>query len=60
MLPWLFSVHINCLVREVNVRMLGRGLKQVGMNGETAVCLPMSLYLFADDTALVAVLEEKL
>ena len=28
MLPWLFNLHIDGVVREVNTRVLGRGLKQ--------------------------------
>ena len=32
MLPWLFNLYIDGVVREVNARVLGRGLKLVGGN----------------------------
>ena len=47
MSPWLFNVYVDCVVREVNVRVLGKGLE-------------INQLLFADDTALVADSEEKL
>ena len=33
MSPWLFNVYMNGLVREVNVRVLGKGLELQGANG---------------------------
>ena len=45
------------VVREVNVRVLGKGLKLLSANGGR---FEISQLLFADDTALVADLEEKL
>ncbi len=56
--------HLGCLIvnvdgaaREINVRMLSRGLNLVSANGRE-----WNLYqlLFADDTALVAASEERL
>ena len=36
MLPWLFNLYIDGVVREVNARVLGRGLKLVdGNDNET-------------------------
>ena len=32
MLPWLFNLYIDGVVREVNARVLGRGLKLVDGN----------------------------
>ena len=45
------------MVREVNVRVLGKGLKLRSANGGR---FEINQLLFADDTALVAELEEKL
>ena len=50
--PWLLNVYIDGVVREVNVRVLGKGLELLSANG--------GRLLFADDTALVADSEEKL
>ena len=33
MLPWLFNVYMDGVVREVNVRGLGRGLELLSANG---------------------------
>ena len=45
------------VVREVNVRVLGKGLEQLSANGGR---FEINQLLFADDTALVADSEEKL
>ena len=57
MSPWLFNVHINGVVREVNVRVLGKGLLLLCSNGGR---FEINQLLFADHTALVADSEEKL
>ena len=51
MSPWLFNVYMDGVVREVNVRMLGKGLKLLSENGGR---FETNQLLFADDTALVA------
>ena len=33
MSPWLFNVYMNGVVREVNVKMLGKGLELLSTNG---------------------------
>ena len=33
MSPWLFNVYIDVMVREVNVRVLGKGLELLSANG---------------------------
>ena len=48
---------MNILVREVNVRMLGKGLELLSENGRN---FKLNHLLFANDTALVADPEEKL
>ena len=54
MSPWLFMDGVD---REVNVRVLGKGLELLSANG----CrFEINQMLFADDTALVADSEEKL
>ena len=51
MSPWLFNVHMYGVVREVNVRVLGKGLELLSASG----CrFEINQLLFADDTALVA------
>ena len=51
MSPWLFNLFMDGVVREVNVRILGKGLEDIkGVNGSLGV----NQLLFADDTALVA------
>ena len=57
--PWLFNViyNMDSVVREVNVRVFGKGLALLSANGER---FEINQLLFADDTALVADLEEKL
>ena len=56
MSPWLFNLFIDGVVREVNARVLGRGLKLLDGNDEWE----MNQLLFADDTVVVADSEEKL
>ena len=57
MSPWLFNVYMDGVVREVNVRVLGKGLELLSSNGGR---FEINQLLFADDTALVADSEEKL
>ena len=58
MSPWLFNVHIyGCVAREVNFRVLGKGLELLSANG---CWFEIYQLLYADDTALVADSEEKL
>ena len=58
MSPWLFNVYMHDgVVREVNVRVLGKGLELLSANGGR---FEINQLLFADDTALVADSEEKL
>ena len=57
MSPWLFNVYTDGVVREVNVRMLGKGLELLSANSGR---VEINQLLFADDTALVADSEEKL
>ena len=57
MSPWLFNVYMDGVVREVNVRILGKGLELLSANGGR---FEINQLLFADDTLLVADSEEKL
>ena len=57
MSPWLFNIYMDGVVREVKVRILGRGL---GMRERNGCEWEVSQLLFADDTALVASTEERL
>ena len=57
MSPWLFNIYIDGVVREVNVRVLGKVLELLSANGGR---FEINQLLFADDTALVADSEEKL
>ncbi len=57
MLPWLFNVYMGGAVREVNARMLGRGMNLVNADDRE---LNVNQLLFADDTALVADSEGRL
>ena len=57
MSPWLFNVYMNGVVREVNVRVLGKGLDSLSANGGR---FEINQLLFADETALVADSEETL
>ena len=56
MSPWLFNVYMDGVVREVNARVLVKGLEQLSANGGR---FEINQLLFADDTALVADSEEK-
>ena len=55
--PWLSNVYMDDVVREVKVRVLGKGLELLSANGGR---FEINLLLFADNTALVADSEEKL
>ena len=57
MSPLLFNVYMDGVVREVNVRVLGKGLELLSANGGR---FDINQLLFADDTAQVADSEEKL
>ena len=57
MSPWLFNVYVDGVIREVNVRILGKGLELPSANGGR---FEINQLLFADDTAQVADSEEKL
>ena len=54
---WLFNVYRDGVVREVNVRVLGKGLELLSTNGGS---FEINHMLCADDAALVADSEEKL
>ena len=51
MSPWLFNVYMDGVVREVNVRVLGKRLEPLSANGGR---FEIDQLLFAEDTALVA------
>ena len=53
----MFNVYMDVVVREVNVRMLGKGFELLSTKGGK---FEINQLLFADDTALVADSEEKL
>ena len=57
MLPWLFNLYIDGVVREVNVLVFGRGLKLVDGNDNE---WELNQLLFMDDTVVVADSERKL
>ena len=57
MSPSMFNVYMDGVVREVNVRALGKGLELLRVNGGR---FDVNQLLFADDTAVVADSEEKL
>ncbi|WP_435325971.1 reverse transcriptase domain-containing protein, partial [Klebsiella pneumoniae] len=57
MSPWLFNIFMDGVVREVDARMLGRGLRLKNADGRE---WSLNQLLFADDTALVADSEETL
>ena len=57
MSPCLFNVYIDGVVREVNIRVLGKGLELPSANRGRFEINPL---LFADDTALMALSKEKL
>ena len=54
---WLFIVYVDGVVREVNVRVLGKGRELLSANGGR---LEINHLLFAHDTPLVADSEGKL
>ena len=49
MSPWLFNVHMDGVVREVNVMVLGKGLDLLCAKGGR---FEINQLLFADDTVL--------
>ncbi len=51
MSPWLFNVHMDDVVREVNTRMLGRRLSLGNAEGRE---WNLNQLLFADNTTLIA------
>ena len=57
MSPWLFNLYIDGVIREVNARVHGRGLKLMDGNDNE---WELNELLFADDTVVVADSEEKL
>ena len=57
MSSWLFNLYIDGVVREVNARVLGRGLKLVDGNDNE---WELNQLLFVDDTVVVADGERKL
>ena len=57
MSPWLFNLYMDGVVREVNVRVLGKGLELLSANGGR---FEINQLLFADDTELLADSEDKL
>ena len=57
MLLWLFNLYTDGVVREVNARLLGRGLKLEDGNDKE---WEMNQLLFAYDTVVVADCEKKL
>ena len=50
MSPWLFNLYMDGVVREVNVRVLGKGLELLSANGGR---FEINQLLFADDTEVV-------
>ena len=62
MSPWLFNLFMDGVVREVDARMLGRGVRlRNGMERDMKGCeWQLNQILYADDTALVADDERKL
>ena len=57
MSPWLFNVCMDGVVREVNVRVLGKGPELLSVNSGR---FEINQLIFADDTAPVVDSEEKL
>ena len=53
--PWLFNIHMNGVIREVNVRVLGKCLNLIDADDKD-----VAESATADDTALVADSKEKL
>ena len=54
---WMFNLYMDGVVREVNVRVLGKGLELLSEKGGR---FEVNQLLLADDTALVADSKEKL
>ena len=48
MSPWLFNMHMDGVVGEVNERVLGRGVELVGWEGDV---WRVNQLLYADDSA---------
>ena len=57
MSAWLFNAYMDWVIREVNVRVLGKGLELLSANGGR---FEINQLLFADYTALMADSQEKL
>ena len=57
MSPWLLNAYMDCVVREVNAMVLGKGLKLLSAN---CCRIEINQLLFADYTVLVADSVEKL
>ena len=57
MSPWLFNVYMDGMVREVDARMLGKGLELISVKGGR---FEINQLLFTDYTVLVADSQEKL
>ena len=57
MSPWLFNVYMDGVVRQVNVRVLGKGLDLMSANGGR---FETNQLLFANDTVIVADSQERL
>ena len=55
--PWFFNANMDIVVREVNDRVLGKGLELLSANNGR---FEINQLLFADDRALMADSEEKL
>ena len=51
MSPWLFNAYMDVVIREVNVRVLVKGLELLSANGGW---IEINQLKFADDTAQVA------
>ena len=58
MSPWMFNLYMDGVVREVNARVNGMGVKmREGGSGSNVTEWVLGQLLFADDTALVAEVE---
>jgi hypothetical protein len=57
MSQWLFNIFIDGVVREVNSRVMEKGVALVSGNGRE---WQLNQILYADDTALLAYKESKL
>ena len=55
MCPWLLNEYMDGTIREVNARVLGKGLELLSAKGSR---FEINQLLLADDTALVAASEE--